>query len=343
MDLDRRAGPVPRADEGRPGVRAVGLQLDAHDAGRAERDRHARRALAEPDGRSVPLESCRGPRRGVQGRPPRLAGAMRGRIGRTARASLATRDVTGHILLIRPGAPVSRARCGAAARWRRRVAGFAPGHPVYFRGFARLPGTRAMDRRNLQSQLPTGVKIYLPDEAARLRGLQERLLGVFRLWGYREVMTPTFEFFDVLALGTDEAVQEGMFKFVDRGHGADARAPRRRDAADRAHRRHPAPRPAEALPPRLPDERVPPRGAAARPHAGVLPGGGRAARARQAGGGRRDDRDDHRGVPGRRARALPDRRRPRRVRAGRARQPRRRARRGAGPARGPRRGRTWRS
>ena len=76
-----------------------------------------------------------------------------------------------------------------------------------------------MDRRNLQSQLPTGVKIYLPDEASRLRGLQERLLGVFRLWGYREVMTPTFEFFDVLALGTDEAVQEGMFKFVDRDTG----------------------------------------------------------------------------------------------------------------------------
>jgi ATP phosphoribosyltransferase regulatory subunit len=76
-----------------------------------------------------------------------------------------------------------------------------------------------MDRRSLQSQLPTGVKIYLPDEAARLRGLQERLLGVFRLWGYREVMTPTFEYFDVLALGTDEAVREGMFRFVDRDTG----------------------------------------------------------------------------------------------------------------------------
>src|SRR5439155_1448460 len=76
-----------------------------------------------------------------------------------------------------------------------------------------------MDRRNLHSQLPTGVTIYLPDEAARLRSLQERLIGVFRLWGFREVITPTFEFFDVLALGTDETVQEGMFKFVDRETG----------------------------------------------------------------------------------------------------------------------------
>ncbi|HLE43153.1 MAG TPA: ATP phosphoribosyltransferase regulatory subunit, partial [Methylomirabilota bacterium] len=76
-----------------------------------------------------------------------------------------------------------------------------------------------MDRRSLHSQLPTGVKIYLPDEAARLRGLQERLMGVFRLWGFREVLTPTYEFFDVLAVGTDPALQERMFKFVDRETG----------------------------------------------------------------------------------------------------------------------------
>ena len=76
-----------------------------------------------------------------------------------------------------------------------------------------------MTRRGLHSQLPTGVKIYLPDEAARLRDLQERLMRVFRLWGFREVLTPTFEFFDVLALGTDEALQERMFKFVDRETG----------------------------------------------------------------------------------------------------------------------------
>jgi len=44
-------------------------------------------------------------------------------------------------------------------------------------------------------------------------------MGVFRLWGFREVLTPTFEFFDVLAVGTDEALQERMFKFVDRETG----------------------------------------------------------------------------------------------------------------------------
>jgi ATP phosphoribosyltransferase regulatory subunit len=75
------------------------------------------------------------------------------------------------------------------------------------------------DIRHLPAQLPAGVTIYLPEEAARLRGLQERLLGVFRLWGYREVMTPTFEFFDLLALGTDQALQERMFKMIDRDTG----------------------------------------------------------------------------------------------------------------------------
>jgi ATP phosphoribosyltransferase regulatory subunit len=76
-----------------------------------------------------------------------------------------------------------------------------------------------MDRRGRHSQLPAGVKIYLPDEAFRLRALQERLMGVFRLWGFWEVMTPTYEFFDVLAVGTDEALQERMFRFVDRETG----------------------------------------------------------------------------------------------------------------------------
>lgn len=76
-----------------------------------------------------------------------------------------------------------------------------------------------MDRRILPTQLPRGVKIYLPDEAARKRVCEERLLGVFRRWGYREVGTPTYEYFDVLSLGTDQDLQERMFKMVDRESG----------------------------------------------------------------------------------------------------------------------------
>ncbi|HLC40394.1 MAG TPA: ATP phosphoribosyltransferase regulatory subunit [Methylomirabilota bacterium] len=75
------------------------------------------------------------------------------------------------------------------------------------------------DRRQLQTQLPKGVKLYLPDEAARKRYVEERLRAVFRAWGFRELITPTYEYFDVLSVGTDEALRERMLKFVDRETG----------------------------------------------------------------------------------------------------------------------------
>ena len=69
------------------------------------------------------------------------------------------------------------------------------------------------------TQLPKGARIYLPEEAARKRYVESRLFDVFGRWGYREIVTPTFEFFDVLSIGTDVAVQEDMFKLVDRETG----------------------------------------------------------------------------------------------------------------------------
>jgi ATP phosphoribosyltransferase regulatory subunit len=68
-------------------------------------------------------------------------------------------------------------------------------------------------------QLPKGAKIYLPDEAARKRWVEERLLRVFTAWGYREIVPPSFEYFDVLSVGTDSELQEKMFKLVDRETG----------------------------------------------------------------------------------------------------------------------------
>ncbi len=73
--------------------------------------------------------------------------------------------------------------------------------------------------RPLHTQLPRGARIYLPDEAARKRHVERGLFEVFRRWGYREIVTPTFEYADVLATGTDLGVQETMFKLVDRETG----------------------------------------------------------------------------------------------------------------------------
>jgi ATP phosphoribosyltransferase regulatory subunit len=71
----------------------------------------------------------------------------------------------------------------------------------------------------VHAQLPKGARLYLPDEAARKRHVESRLFEVFRRWGYREIVTPTFEYADVLARGTDHDVQENMFKLVDRETG----------------------------------------------------------------------------------------------------------------------------
>ncbi|HEX7214999.1 MAG TPA: ATP phosphoribosyltransferase regulatory subunit [Methylomirabilota bacterium] len=74
-------------------------------------------------------------------------------------------------------------------------------------------------RKGQPTQLPKGAKIYLPDEAARKRAVEERLFDVFRRWGYREVVTSAYEYFDVLSPGTDGELQERMFKMVDRESG----------------------------------------------------------------------------------------------------------------------------
>jgi ATP phosphoribosyltransferase regulatory subunit len=76
-----------------------------------------------------------------------------------------------------------------------------------------------MERRLQQAQLPKGAKLYLPHEAAQKRVVEERLLEVFRRWGYREIVTPAYEYFDVLSRGTDHDLQERMFKMVDRESG----------------------------------------------------------------------------------------------------------------------------
>ena len=71
----------------------------------------------------------------------------------------------------------------------------------------------------IPTQLPKGARIYLPEEAASKRHVERVLFGIFERWGYREIVTPTFEYRDVLSTGTDEGVQESMFTFVDRETG----------------------------------------------------------------------------------------------------------------------------
>src|SRR5215471_2625344 len=54
-------------------------------------------------------------------------------------------------------------------------------------------------------RLPLGMRDYLPAQAGERRGVAEACLQVFERWGYRRLITPLFEYADVLARGSDSA------------------------------------------------------------------------------------------------------------------------------------------
>lgn len=62
---------------------------------------------------------------------------------------------------------------------------------------------------------PTGVSDILPEECGRKKEVENTLWDVFTCAGYREIETPSFEFYDVYACGGDTISQENMFKFFD--------------------------------------------------------------------------------------------------------------------------------
>ncbi len=68
-------------------------------------------------------------------------------------------------------------------------------------------------------RLPAGMRDFAPDAAAARRGIAEILLGVFERWGYARVITPAFEYEDVLALGLGPAGRAAAIRFVEPSSG----------------------------------------------------------------------------------------------------------------------------
>lgn len=64
-------------------------------------------------------------------------------------------------------------------------------------------------------RLPPGVRDWLPQEYAFKRDVQERIRDVFRRWSYTEVLTPTFESYEVLERGLGERLMQQTFRFAD--------------------------------------------------------------------------------------------------------------------------------
>ena len=76
-----------------------------------------------------------------------------------------------------------------------------------------------MTKDQLKLQIPVGVRDLLPSEALRKRGLENSFEKTFRTWGYNEVITPTFEFYDAMSIGRGSEEDAQLYKFIDRqGH-----------------------------------------------------------------------------------------------------------------------------
>ncbi|MCI0529640.1 MAG: ATP phosphoribosyltransferase regulatory subunit [Nitrospira sp.] len=69
------------------------------------------------------------------------------------------------------------------------------------------------------SLLPKGMAVLLPEAAARQRAIERTALAVFKLWGYREVIPPLFEYLDILSKTLEPELVEKSYKFVDRSNG----------------------------------------------------------------------------------------------------------------------------
>lgn len=67
--------------------------------------------------------------------------------------------------------------------------------------------------------IPRGLRDLLPDEVRTRRCIETKAAGLFKSYGYNEVITPTFEFLEVVEAGTGGNIREQLFLFMDREGG----------------------------------------------------------------------------------------------------------------------------
>ncbi len=70
-----------------------------------------------------------------------------------------------------------------------------------------------------RSLIPIGTATLLPHTAQSVRRLEDQLLAHLSTWGYQEIILPTFEYLDVLAVGLAPEILEKCYKFADWASG----------------------------------------------------------------------------------------------------------------------------
>src|SRR5262245_14446695 len=68
-------------------------------------------------------------------------------------------------------------------------------------------------------RLPVGARDFLPRAAARRRAIAEALLAEFERWGYDRIITPAFEYLDVLERGLGADARAAALRFVEPATG----------------------------------------------------------------------------------------------------------------------------
>ncbi|MFC7751495.1 ATP phosphoribosyltransferase regulatory subunit [Paenibacillus thermoaerophilus] len=62
---------------------------------------------------------------------------------------------------------------------------------------------------------PAGLRDYLPEAAARLRQIELSVLDCIERWGYRQIITPTLEYYDTVGVASSTSDKK-LFKLLDR-------------------------------------------------------------------------------------------------------------------------------
>lgn len=62
---------------------------------------------------------------------------------------------------------------------------------------------------------PSGVKDYLPEAVSKLRSIESSVLQCMERWGYREIATPTLEYYDTVGVASSTEDKK-LFKLLDR-------------------------------------------------------------------------------------------------------------------------------
>jgi ATP phosphoribosyltransferase regulatory subunit len=80
-------------------------------------------------------------------------------------------------------------------------------------------GEQSSPAAHARLRLPTGMRDHAPEAASARRRIIDGLLGAFERRGFARVITPAFEYEDVLALGLGDAARAATFRFVEPSTG----------------------------------------------------------------------------------------------------------------------------